>query len=109
MAAAQHAPGIDELGPGHLVEKAAARAAVLPGQIGEDVGGADRDPEGHVERTKALLEEDIQHPRRENAAHRAAFDDEGCPAGMASLHAFHVSFSIVPLVSTTTCGFFSSP
>ena len=57
-----------------------------PREVREDVRGADRDAEGHVERAEALLEEDVERAGREDAAHGAALDDEGHASGLAGNH-----------------------
>ena len=40
-------------------------------------------PKRQVERAEALLEEDVEHAGREDAAHGAALDDEGDASGLA--------------------------
>src|ERR1019366_9334259 len=76
VAAAHAAPRIDELGARHLAEKAAPRPPVLAGKEREEVRRAHRDADREVEGAEALLEEDVEHPGREDAAHGAALDDE---------------------------------
>ena len=77
MAPAKDAPAVDELGSGHLAQKAAARATVLPGEVRKHVRRAHGDAQRRVERTEALFEKDVEDSGAENPTHGSAFDHEG--------------------------------
>jgi len=83
------AQGIHKLLAARQLGQDVMAAAMLAGEVGQEVGGPCRDADGEVKGAIVMLDKRIQHTAGKDATHGTAFYNQ-CAGGCGSIHDKHL-------------------